>query len=534
MPSGYSREIAKAKMMPLSRKIIFTQPEFIQCLTNCSSKTEFLLLITGFLKQIPQNDALINAIKNIQHHIINLNYDNATQVLQKIFEQPNLYIEISVQHEWKTGIEYISDLLNGQKTIKKPLLEEDSKNPRRMFESIFAVKYLQSQQTIDNMQKIWPDKFIKDSESIVNLISTIFAQQSDAVSKYWDTHLNRISKSQERSRGEVKTDTEVPQTRSPGILKSTTPRPMYLYDRDIKFTGIVSQSDKHRFDIPLVKNDNNWISNNPDAPLVASYSGHSIWFIGFLLDTCKNKPQHERQYFVETMLQALLTVYIAQGYHSYSEIMSIITEPEILNSLHEIGVTINSNGLFSDVQEIEESVFLESIDYTRTLLLKRSYLDQLTHEPQTKLIHSYIKETAMPKYLEYLETAPSSFFNAYQAIQNYIDELSTKPDRTIFPARLIKKLFGKDVNTKLEAATWLRSILTAENRYTDEEFKKYQASLNGGRLGKIFHAKNMEKLFTLLSSQSRIETTTNIKQELIKIKEVADSQPEHLLNNLKK
>ena len=75
MSSGYSGDIAKAKIMGLTRNQVITQPQFIQCINVCTSKEELLFLIMGFFDKVHQNPELIKEIKTIQNHMVNLKYE---------------------------------------------------------------------------------------------------------------------------------------------------------------------------------------------------------------------------------------------------------------------------------------------------------------------------------------------------------------------------------------------------------------------------------------------------------------------------
>ncbi len=396
MPSSYDKEIAGARMPEVPRGQRLTPAKFDEAFAVAASQSEYLLLIFSFLKNIPQDKLSEDHLHELHQQYLHLDYDGLIQSLNNIFKNIDQYLNEKEKEQWHTALNHIDEFLQGKRKISVRGQEHDeqSDSARRMFESAFAQQYLGDKKTLDNLKEIWTDQYITDQASVSDLMNELLNTTSSeprgqGAWQYYYSHFGNPRELSQIYRGSIqashsfraredeKDTTEMPAVKSPGIFKSTTPRPMYLYDQEITAHKRVSQSDKNRFELDESGSSPNWLTQHPNSPLVASYSGHTAWYLGLIFYICEkgeyaSETTADKQFFVENNLKAFIAFYISQGYHAYQEIMTMIDDPVVLADFARVGVHLDPGHLFSDVPEALNAAFATSTDYNLTLLLKRA------------------------------------------------------------------------------------------------------------------------------------------------------------------
>jgi hypothetical protein len=373
MSSSFSKDIANTKLMEIDREISITQSELIQCLSVASTNTEKILLVLAFLSSVEGKQALADPLQKIKEYLIMQDFKNANVLIEEILKNPNSFIKEQVVLEWSDALEHLRESFSREIVYS----EQQENSPRRIFESILGQRYLASDNSLREIQLYY--KSIDSAEQLSILISKTLMDEKGGEANlawtYWKMLWDGIHQTIDRGRDGPKNTSDRPNIRTPGVLKSTTPRPMYMYDRDISFEGETSQSDKNRS--KYNQQSPNWVQQNPESPFVASFSGHTIWFIGLLKAKCEQKPIAERQHFFDTMLKSYIAVYLSQGFHSLKEISDMIYDPFVLASLKEAGIEVNLEKLFVGPDGVLDKTFADSIDYNKIFLLRKSTQEEL-------------------------------------------------------------------------------------------------------------------------------------------------------------
>jgi hypothetical protein len=368
MSTSFSPDIANAKLMEIDREISITPVELIQGLSVASSNNEKILLVLAFLSSIEGKKVLADQIQKIKESFIMQKVTEANGLIREIITDPNNFIQEKSLPEWSDALEHLRESFSRE--VVYSANQENS--PRRMFESILGQRYLASNSTLRDIKEYYES--IDNAEQLSILTSkTLMEEQGKAYIKawsFWEEHWQRISLTIDRGRDTPKEGDSLPPVRTPGVLKYTTPRPMYMYDREISFEGKTSQADKNR--TRSSKYNPTWTQKNPETPFVASFSGHTIFFIGLLKAKSKEMPMNKRQHFFDTMLKSYIAVYLSQGFHSIKEMSDMITDTRILRSLKKAGIEVDLEKLFFGPDGVLDKTFADAIDYNKIYLLSKS------------------------------------------------------------------------------------------------------------------------------------------------------------------
>lgn len=370
MEEKYSKSLAKAKIVDISVNISITPKKFLQCLGVTRSNTERVQLVLAFLSSVHGMPTLEMYIEEIKKNFLIYNFSETNKLIKQILHNPEIFIANDSLVEWTEAIDKAIKNFGEKKTY--PIIFDT--NPRRMFESILGQRYLHSDNTLKDLNNYYEN--IKNTNDLTRFISVHLFLDEDQESQkawyYWDINRHRIYTNIDRGRSDKrKSDEFAPKVRTPGVLKSTTPRPMYMYDREIFYDGRASQAD-----LNIIKkscSSANWVNLNPENPFVASFSGHTIYFLGLIRAKCvKYFPKQDRQKYFDTMIKAFISVYLSQGFHSLKEIFYMIQDSLVDASFKDIGVNIDLAKLFIYDKDIFEKVLIDSIEYNTTYLLRRS------------------------------------------------------------------------------------------------------------------------------------------------------------------
>ena len=130
-----------------------------------------------------------------------------------------------------------------------------------------------------------------------------FDKKAVVTTKYWKSAASKPAQ-------------DSPACRSPGILKSYTPKPLHFYSSQIPYSGSRQQSKSDKY-IPLYElvdeHRGCWLLDNPPSLFVASYSGHAFFILGILLEELRNINTEYCQQYLKTFFQAYIVFYISQA-----------------------------------------------------------------------------------------------------------------------------------------------------------------------------------------------------------------------------
>jgi hypothetical protein len=145
-------------------------------------------------------------------------------------------------------------------------------------------------------------------------------------------------------------------------------------------------------------------------PFVGSVSGHCYGMVAILEDFCeRNKLSPSLAKDINTTLQAFILTFINYGFHSYGEIVDVLTRPEIGTVFSKYNVKLE----LDLPPAILESAFRHATEYAKTLALKDSLHFNIFKKAvetkqweacckivsplsQTKIFH-YLKEASLSK-----------------------------------------------------------------------------------------------------------------------------------------
>jgi hypothetical protein len=412
--SSYSADVAKAILL-IESSLNSSPEELDSCLDSCESNSELFLILFLLFKELTKDrpEWNLECVK-LQHDYLRLDFGrNERNYFVDVLNKLKKSLSLEQSTKWEALICRVKDALINRGFQETP--PSKSQDSRRMFESIASAHSISSQHDRSTIKRFYPKYFpeqgdLPSIEEVEDFIcNKLMSFKSDYAWSYYDKRFGNPKEPSQIYNGEVsatqnyrgrdqgKSAKDIPQVRSFGIMKSTTPKPMYMLDRELSFKGKASQSDKNT---PDYKKHQlmNWLVDNSESPFVASYSGHSVWLMGLLIEHAKTiRDTALRNEFIKMMMRSILATYIHQGFHAYQEILTVFNDPVIINDLSDIGISFTAQELNFIDSKVVELAMLEAANYNKTCLIKRSSLCHLV--VMRKLDeHKITPEQAVKKY----------------------------------------------------------------------------------------------------------------------------------------
>lgn len=369
-------------------------------------RSDYIVIVTKILKEIiKDNPDYQNSVLNIQQNYAKEDYDAAMNGINNVCSQYKNEINdkalISLIKKVQSGLvdnplrnesrRYFETKLSQGlwKSLHKTEFDSLSKLANVMKENLVTIKKelprldeLPDLTDLAGLSQSEKQEHLSSLEAVLNRVTRHGGIDFEGAEEFIDCarsyselsmeallteqHLRSapegIAKKKDRGPKKINPKTDTIYSVNPGIIKSSSPMP-----NDERLTNVQKNKITDIFNIDPKKIEG-FSSIYPNVPFVNSISGSTFAFVGILkqyMEKHKDDPKLEAD--INRLLKVRIPFTLQQGFHSLSEMTSVLKDPAVQQIFDEYGVKIKFHINNADLVQWMDA----TADYSAIVNLRR-------------------------------------------------------------------------------------------------------------------------------------------------------------------